>query len=138
MIYIYIYISGLFDAFISLWELFPHSLNKLKPSFSQIVMKPRQKVHMHPWPILIIFCHKFVFTFFEGIISPLILVWNTKLKMTIMVAFCLLILFTSSCIICPVVSVLGLTWFIRYIYYWNLQVLNNVIIIKSKVLLPQT
>jgi hypothetical protein len=49
-------------------------VNKLKPSFSQIVMKPRQKVHMHPWPILIIFCHKFVFTFFEGIISPLILV----------------------------------------------------------------
>ena len=30
-----------------------------------------------------------------------------------------------------------LTWFIRYIYNWNLQFLNNVIINKSKVLLPQ-
>jgi hypothetical protein len=28
-----------------------------------------------------------------------------------------------------------LTWFIRYIYYWNLQFLNIVIIIKTKVLL---
>ena len=28
-----------------------------------------------------------------------------------------------------------LTWFIRYIYFWKLQFLNNVIIIKSKVLL---
>ena len=26
---------------------------------------------------------------------------------------------------------------LRYIYYWNLQFLNNVIIIKTKVLLPQ-
>ena len=25
-----------------------------------------------------------------------------------------------------------LTWFIRYVYYWNLQFLNNVIIIKNK------
>jgi hypothetical protein len=33
-----------------------------------------------------------------------------------------------------VVSVLVLTWYIRY---WNSQFLNNVIIIKSKVLLPQ-
>jgi hypothetical protein len=29
------------------------------------------------------------------------------------------------------------TWFIRYIYYWNLHFLNNVIINKTKVLLPQ-
>ena len=35
----------------------------------------------------------------------------------------------------PVVSVSALTWFIRYIYYWNLQFLNNVIIDKTKVLL---
>jgi hypothetical protein len=41
-------------------------------------------------------------------------------------------------IIRPVVSVSALTWFIRYIYYWNLQFLNNVIIDKTKVLLPQT
>ena len=27
--------------------------------------------------------------------------------------------------------------FIRYIYYWNLQFLNNIIINKTKVLLPQ-
>jgi hypothetical protein len=26
---------------------------------------------------------------------------------------------------------------LRYIYYWNLQFLNNVIINKTKVLLPQ-
>jgi hypothetical protein len=31
----------------------------------------------------------------------------------------------------------ALTWFIRYIYYWNLQFLNNVIIHKTKALLPQ-
>ena len=37
-------------------------------------------------------------------------------------------------IIRPVISVSSLTWFIRYICYWNLQLLNNVIIIKSKVL----
>ena len=30
-----------------------------------------------------------------------------------------------------------LTWFIRYIYYRNLQFLNNVIMNKSKILLPQ-
>jgi hypothetical protein len=29
-------------------------------------------------------------------------------------------------IICPVVSVSALTWFLRYIFYWNLQFLNNV------------
>ena len=40
-------------------------------------------------------------------------------------------------IIRPVVSVSALTWFIRYIYYWNLEFLSNVIIIKTKVLLPQ-
>jgi hypothetical protein len=40
-------------------------------------------------------------------------------------------------IIHPVVSAKALTWFIRYIYYWNLQFLNNVIINKTKVLLPQ-
>jgi hypothetical protein len=37
----------------------------------------------------------------------------------------------------PVVSASALTWFIIYIYYWNLQFLNNVIINKTKVLLPQ-
>jgi hypothetical protein len=36
------------------------------------------------------------------------------------------------------VSVSSLTSFIRYIYYWNLQFLNNEIIIKTKVLLPQS
>jgi hypothetical protein len=40
-------------------------------------------------------------------------------------------------IICPVVSVSALTWFIRFSYYWNLQFLNNVIINKTKFLLPQ-
>ena len=40
-------------------------------------------------------------------------------------------------IIRPVVSASELTWFIIYIYYWNLQFLNNVIINKTKVLLPQ-
>ena len=30
-----------------------------------------------------------------------------------------------------------ITWFIRYTYYWNVQFLNNIIIIKTKVLLPQ-
>jgi hypothetical protein len=40
-------------------------------------------------------------------------------------------------IIRPVVSASALTWFIRYIYYWNLQFLKNVIIHKTKVLLPQ-
>ena len=45
-------------------------------------------------------------------------------------------LLVPEAIIHPVVS--ALTWFIRYVYYWNLQFLNNVIIIKTKVLLPQT
>ena len=31
-----------------------------------------------------------------------------------------------------------LTWVIRYIYYWNLQFLMNVIIIQTKILFPQT
>ena len=38
--------------------------------------------------------------------------------------------------ICPVVSASALTWFIRYIHYWYLQFLNNVIINKTKILLP--
>jgi len=29
------------------------------------------------------------------------------------------------------------TWFIRYICYWHFQFLNNVIIIKAKVVLSQ-
>jgi len=37
-----------------------------------------------------------------------------------------------------IVSFSALTWFIRYIYYRNLQFLNNVIINKAKVLIPQT
>ena len=36
----------------------------------------------------------------------------------------------------PVVSPSAVTLFIRYIHYWNLQFLNNVIINKTKVLLP--
>jgi hypothetical protein len=39
-------------------------------------------------------------------------------------------------IIRPLVSSSALTWFIIYVYYWNLQLLNNVIINKTKVLLP--
>jgi len=37
----------------------------------------------------------------------------------------------------PIVIVLALAWFISYIYYWNSQFLNNAIIIKTKVLLPE-
>ena len=37
----------------------------------------------------------------------------------------------------PVVSVSALTRFIRCIYFWNLQFLNNLIIIKAKDPLPQ-
>ena len=52
---------------------------------------------------------------------------------------------STVCIIRPVVGVSVLTWciifasqgwrwwFIKYIYYWNLLLLNNVIIIKTKV-----
>ena len=40
-------------------------------------------------------------------------------------------------IFCPVVSYLALTWFFRYIFDWNLQSLNHVIIIKTKVLFLQ-
>jgi hypothetical protein len=32
----------------------------------------------------------------------------------------------------------SLTWLIKYIFYQNLQFLNHVIIIKTKVLLPRT
>jgi hypothetical protein len=45
--------------------------------------------------------------------------------------------FVPQGIIRPVISASALTWFIRYIYYWNLQFLNNVIINKTKALLPQ-
>ena len=40
-------------------------------------------------------------------------------------------------IIRPGVSASPLTWFIRYIYYWMLQFLRNVIIIKPNIVLPQ-
>ena len=40
-------------------------------------------------------------------------------------------------IITPVVSASGTDMVIRYIHYQNLQFLNHVIIIKTKVLLPQ-
>ena len=40
-------------------------------------------------------------------------------------------------IIHQVVRASTMTWFIRYIYYWNLQFLNNVIIYKAMVHLPQ-
>ena len=43
----------------------------------------------------------------------------------------------QECSIRPVVSASALPRFIRYIYYWNLHFLNNVIINKTKVLLPQ-
>ena len=40
-------------------------------------------------------------------------------------------------IIRPVVSILALSLFIRYICHWNLQFLNNIIMIKTKVLIPR-
>jgi hypothetical protein len=36
----------------------------------------------------------------------------------------------------PVVSVSTLKWFIRYIYYWTVQILHNVIIAKSSATPP--
>ena len=41
-------------------------------------------------------------------------------------------LLVPECIIRPVVRTLELPWFIRYIYNWNLQFLNNVIINKLR------
>ena len=49
---------------------------------------------------------------------------HTKLMST----FILLSLLVPEGIILPVVSTSALTWFIRYIYYYNLQFLNNLII----------
>ena len=51
----------------------------------------------------------------------------------------IMLIFTISPedIIRPVGSSSTMPWFIRYIYYWNLQFLNNVIINKTKVLLPR-
>ena len=46
-------------------------------------------------------------------------------------------LFVYEGVIRPMVSVSALTWFIRYISYSNLQFLNNVVINKTKVPLPQ-
>jgi hypothetical protein len=46
-------------------------------------------------------------------------------------------LLVPECIIRPVVSASALTWFNRYMCYWNLQFLNNKSIIKIKVLLPR-
>jgi hypothetical protein len=47
-------------------------------------------------------------------------------------------LLVSDCIIRSVVSDSALAWLIRYMYYWNLQFLNNVMINKTNVLIPQT
>jgi hypothetical protein len=44
---------------------------------------------------------------------------------------------SSRDIVRPVVSAPVLTWSIRYINYWNLQFQNNVIMIKTQVLLHQ-
>lgn len=38
--------------------------------------------------------------------------------------------------VCPVVTVSTLIWFMRYVHYCNLQLLNNAIIVQTKVLLP--
>jgi len=46
-------------------------------------------------------------------------------------------LFVYEGVIRQMVSASALTWFIRYISYWNLQFLNNVVINKTKVPLPQ-
>ena len=46
-------------------------------------------------------------------------------------------LLVPEIIIRPVVSASGLTWFITYMYYWNLELLNNIVINKTMVLLPQ-
>jgi hypothetical protein len=47
-------------------------------------------------------------------------------------------LLVSDCIIRSVVSDSALPWLIRYMYYSNLQFLNNVMINKTNVLIPQT
>ena len=44
-------------------------------------------------------------------------------------------LLVTEGIIRPVVNASALKWFIRSIYYWNVQFLNNVNIDKAKVLL---
>ena len=46
-------------------------------------------------------------------------------------------LLVLQCIIHPVVGALAMAWFMRYIYNWNVQFLNNVIVIKTKVLVHQ-
>ena len=43
-------------------------------------------------------------------------------------------LLVPECIIRPVISALALTWFIRFIFYLNLQFLKHLFIIKTKVL----
>jgi hypothetical protein len=47
------------------------------------------------------------------------------------------VLLVREVIIRPVVSASALIWVIKYIYYWNLQFLNNVIINKTMVLLSE-
>jgi hypothetical protein len=46
-------------------------------------------------------------------------------------------LLDSDGIICSLVSDSTLAWLIKYIYCWNLQFLNNVMINKTNVLIPQ-
>ena len=46
-------------------------------------------------------------------------------------------LLVPEVIIRPVVNASALIWVIKYIYYWNLQFLNNVIINKTMVLLSE-
>jgi hypothetical protein len=65
-------------------------------------------------------------------------IWYLRFYYTRWVDITAGVLLVPEGIIHPVITVSALTWFIRYIYYWNLQLLNNVIIIKTKVLLPQT
>jgi hypothetical protein len=47
-------------------------------------------------------------------------------------------IFVSDGIVSPVVSASALTWLIKYICLSNIHFLNHVIIIKIKVLHPQT
>jgi hypothetical protein len=85
----------------------------------------------------------------SGITSPLSIIEDSRMTVlhsntidNYFIYIHFFVLGTKICILCKLVCFLiirdyalfsALTWFVIYIYYWNLQFLKNVIIIKAKI-----
>jgi hypothetical protein len=70
--------------------------------------------------------------------SPYLEIMEYEDCITLVRFFLLVFIYLNALGVQIVWSVFILTWYIRYILYRNLQILNHVIIVKAKVILPQT